>query len=156
MQSFEFEREWRVRAPMTRVRRVLGDLERYPEWWPQVLAVAKIDDDTARVLCRSRLPYTLDLVLHAERDDLRLLEVRIEGDLTGWSRFVLVPEGSATRIGYTQQVAVARSVLALAGRLARPVLRWNHDQMMADCEVGLGQRLAGLRRGRSDAGHDLA
>ena len=65
VRSFHFESTWEVAAPLADVHSVLVDLEHYPDWWPQVLAVAKLDDDTARVLCRSVLPYTLDLVLGA-------------------------------------------------------------------------------------------
>ena len=43
-------------APREAVHAVLHDLEHYPDWWPQVRAVAKVDDDTARVVCRSTLP----------------------------------------------------------------------------------------------------
>lgn len=140
---FRFGRAWTVDAPVDLVREVVGDLEHYPDWWRQVVAVAKIDDDTARVLCRSILPYTLDLVLHAERRDPRLLEVRIEGDLAGWARFAFteVP-GGGTQVVYEQQVVVAHRWLAVASVVLRPVLRWNHDRMMAGCEAGLQERAA--------------
>lgn len=129
-------------GPTERVREVIGDLEHYPEWWRQVVAVAKIDDDTARVLCRSVLPYTLDLVLHAERRDPRLLEVRIEGDLDGWARFTLTPVPGGTHVAYEQHVVVVHRLLAIASVLLRPLLRWNHDHMMAGCEAGLQDRAA--------------
>ena len=138
--GFRFVREWDVAARPDVVRGVLGDLERYPEWWPQVRAVAKIDDDTARVLCRSVLPYTLDLVLHADERSADVLRTSISGDLTGWSAFRLGPGGSGTHVTYTQEVVVAHRTLSLASRLLRPVLRWNHDRMMDGCESGLAGR----------------
>lgn len=140
MTTYHFHRQWHVDADRGCVQDVLADLEHYPEWWRQVVAVAKIDDDTARVLCRSGLPYTLDLVLHAVRREAGLLEVRIEGDLSGWSRFVLTPDGGGTRVVYEQHVVVAHRLLRVASRLLRPVLRWNHDHMMAGCERGLRTR----------------
>jgi carbon monoxide dehydrogenase subunit G len=139
--AFQFRREWTAPAPVERVHDVLADVQSYPEWWPQVRAVARIDDDTARVLCRSAQPYTLDLVLHAVRRDPTLLEVEISGDLSGWSRAELAPEGAgSTRVAYTQSVVVAHRGLALASTLLRPVLRWNHEQMMSGLEQGLAQR----------------
>jgi carbon monoxide dehydrogenase subunit G len=137
---FRFEREWQVAAPPARVREVLLDLEHYPEWWPQVRAVAKIDDDTARVLCRSVLPYTLDLVLHAEERGPEVLRTGISGDLSGWSAFRVRPGGAGTHVSYEQEVVVAHRALSLASRLLRPVLRWNHDRMMSGCEAGLSER----------------
>ena len=81
--AYSFRGTWTVPAPVERVQPVLVDLERYPEWWPQVRAVAKITDDDARVLCRSVLPYTLDLLLHAERREPTVLETSLAGDLHG-------------------------------------------------------------------------
>ena len=49
---------------------VLVDLEFYADWWPQVRAVAKIDDDHALVVCRSSLPYDLELELSAVSRDV--------------------------------------------------------------------------------------
>ena len=138
--EFSFRHEWQVGAPADRVAEVLVDLEHYPEWWPQVLAVAKIDDDTARVLCRSRLPYTLDLVLSARERGTTRLRVDLDGDLVGWSTFDLTPSADGTRIGYQQQVAVANPWLGRLARLGGPVLRWNHAQMMAGCRAGLARR----------------
>lgn len=141
--EFEFRSEWTTPAPVERVHDVLADLERYPEWWPQVRAVAKIDDDTARVLCRSVLPYTLDLTLHAVRRDPSLLEVEISGDLTGWSRVELASRGAgSTHVIYTQGVVVVHRGLAVLSTLARPVLRWNHARMMTGCQQGLQARTA--------------
>ena len=138
--SFEFRREWVTPAPVERVHDVLADLQSYPEWWPQVLAVAKIDDDTARVLCRSVLPYTLDLVLHAEDRGPEVLRTGISGDLDGWSAFRVRPGGAGTHVSYEQEVVVAHRALSLASRLVRPLLRWNHDRMMSGCEAGLSER----------------
>ncbi|MDT0185187.1 hypothetical protein Q9S36_33895 [Microbacterium sp. ARD31] len=141
MTTFQFEREWDVSAAPDDVREVLLDLEHYPEWWPQVRAVAKIDDDTARVLCRSVLPYTLDLVLHAEERGHEVLRSAIGGDLEGWSSFRLSGDGVRTHLVYEQTVVVAHRLLARASRALGPVLRWNHDQMMRGCERGLAGRV---------------
>ena len=138
--EFSFRHEWTVGAPAPRVAEVLVDLERYPEWWPQVLAVAKIDDDTARVLCRSRLPYTLDLVLSAVERGPSRLRVDLAGDLVGWSTFDLTPTAEGTRIGYRQLVTVSSPWLGRLAKLGGPVLRWNHAQMMAGCRDGLARR----------------
>lgn len=142
MRTYEFRRAWHVDAPRGQVARVLADLEHYPTWWPQVRAVAKIDDDTARVLCRSTLPYTLDLVLQAVRRDPERLEVAIAGDLEGWSRFALIPDGAGgTGISHEQQVVVAHPWLASLAWALGPLARWNHEQMMRGCEAGLRDRL---------------
>lgn len=127
-----------------------ADLERYPEWWPQVRAVAKLGPDTARVLVRAALPWTLDLVLDAVRREPPVLEVALSGDVEGrvrW-RFTEVPEG--TRCDYTQDV-IARGWLGIASYAARPLLNWNHHRAMVGCERGMRRRLRDLRAAaRSD------
>lgn len=142
MSAFHFRSTWDVAAPHAAVHSVLVDLEHYPDWWPQVLAVAKIDDDTARVLCRSVLPYTLDLVLSAVHREPTLLETTISGDLAGSVSWRLAPVSGGTRLDYQQDVDVT-GVLRLAARPLGPVMRWNHDRMMAGCRVGLRDRLSG-------------
>ncbi|MGZ8744934.1 MAG: SRPBCC family protein, partial [Nocardioides sp.] len=109
---YSFSGTWRVPAPLPHLQQVLVDLERYPEWWPQVLAVAKVTDDDARVLCRSVLPYTLDLLLHAERREPTVLETSLSGDLEGVVRWRLFEEdGAVTRMELEQDVRVTGSLL---------------------------------------------
>jgi carbon monoxide dehydrogenase subunit G len=142
---YRFGGDWRVDAPPDTVASVLADLGKYPAWWPQVLAVASLGPDDARVLCRSTLPYTLDLVLTAVRRETRVLETAISGDLQGWVRWTLAHDGEGTHLRWEQQVDVT-GPLALASYVARPLLRWNHGRMMAGGVAGLraevGRRLA--------------
>lgn len=143
MRAFRFESTWDVAAPLADVQAVLVDLEHYPDWWPQVLAVSKIDDETARVLCRSTLPYTLDLVLGAVHREPALLETTISGDLSGEVRWRLSAVPGGTRLDYDQEVDVTGRAAQLAARPLGPVLRWNHERMMRGCRDGLALRLSG-------------
>lgn len=139
--QYTFTGTWIVAAGADRVRDVVVDLEQYPQWWPQIRAVASLGPNEARVLCRSSLPYTLDLVLRAITRDRPVLEVEVAGDLDGWVRWRLIEVPEGTRMEFTQHVVVT-GPLAWASRVARPVLRWNHDRMMAGCLTGLRARLA--------------
>ena len=138
--AYSFRERWHLAAAPDAVHAVLVDLERYSEWWPQVLAVAKLGEDDARVLCRSVLPYTLDLVLHAESRAADLLETSISGDLDGVVRFRLTPEARGTRVDFEQDVTVS-GWLGGVSQVLRPVLAWNHQRMMAGCREGLAKRL---------------
>jgi uncharacterized protein YndB with AHSA1/START domain len=145
--AYEFLGTWSVPAPLDAVREAVVDLEHYPEWWPQVRAVVKLGRDDARVLCRSTLPYTLDLVLHAVSREGSVLEVEVSGDLDGSVRWELTPEPGGTRMEFEQRVVVS-GALAVASYVARPLLRWNHHRMMLGCVAGLRERL-GPRLGGS-------
>lgn len=141
---FEFADRWEVAAPPAEVAAVLVDLERYPRWWPQVRAVARLGPDTAWVRCRSALPYTLDLVLDAVSRTPPVVEVALSGDLTGYARFTLTEVPDGTRLDFAQRVSV-RGWLAVASYAGRRVLTWNHARMMAGCRAGLGAATAAAR-----------
>lgn len=138
--SYAFAQSWEVAAPVDRVAEILVDLEHYPAWWSQVVAVAKIGPDTAWVRCRSALPYTLDLVLDAVTRTAPVVEVAISGDLEGFARFTLTPVSGGSRLDFEQEVTVT-GLLGMLSGIARPVLTWNHDRMMAGCQEGLRARL---------------
>lgn len=143
--TYTFTADWTMPAPIEEVAAVLDDLERYPEWWPQVRAVASLGPTAARVLCRSTLPYTLDLVLEAISRSAPTLEVAVSGDLDGVVRWHLTPQSFGTRMEFEQEVEVG-GALALLSYAARPVLVWNHHRMMAGCEDGLRERLRSAAR----------
>lgn len=146
--TFSFRDAWAVSAPLEVVRELLVDLGRYPSWWPEVRAVARLSDDEAFVVCRSVLPYDLELVLTALRRDPERLETAMSGDLRGTARWTLTEAGGrGTLVEFGQDVVVTRPWLARAARLVRPALVWNHDRMMTSCLRGLGEHLAcGVRR----------
>jgi hypothetical protein len=136
--SYRFTHDCVVPAPRPEVRERLLDLEHYPDWWPQVRAVARIDDDNALVVCRSTLPYDLELHLTALRRDEDLLAVGIDGPIRGEARWRLHDEGpDRTRLAYEQEVRVEAPLLRVASLLARPLLEWNHARMMRGAEQGL-------------------
>ncbi|MFI2706733.1 SRPBCC family protein, partial [Nocardioides sp. CER28] len=138
---FSFHDRWWLPAPPDAVRDVLVDLESYPLWWPQVVAVASLGPDDARALCRSTLPYTLDLVLHAVSRELPVLEVAVAGHLSGWVRWRLAAERGGTGLHLAQQVTVHGPLAPLAAGL-RPLARWNHRRMLAGGLAGLRAHLA--------------
>ncbi len=138
---YSFRRSWTVPFPLGRVHELLVDLERYPEWWPQVRAVAKIGEDDALVVCRSVLPYSLNLALHAERRDPTHLETSLTGDLEGVVRWYLADLGPETRMDFEQDVHVTGRLLRMASGAVRPLMVWNHERMMKGCLAGLHDRL---------------
>ena len=133
---YAFAETWELPIAAEAVRDVLVDVEHYPQWWSQVRAVAKISDDDALLVCRSSLPYDLEIVLHAVSRELPSLEVGLGGDLDGFARWTLTPTPRGSRMVFEQEVVV-RGLLGLASSVLRPVLRWNHRQMMRGCRQGL-------------------
>lgn len=142
--DFRFRHGWRADGAQPEVYAVLADVASYPLWWPQVLAVARIDERSGWAVCRSLVPFRLNLRLTAEREDpdAGVLRVRLDGDLAGWCEFRLVGAGDATTVEFEQQVTVERPLLRRAAAVLGPGLRANHAWMMRGCRLGLDRRLA--------------
>ncbi|MFL6022956.1 MAG: SRPBCC family protein [Marmoricola sp.] len=142
--DYDFEHTMVLPARPEEVRAVLVDLEYFGSWWPQVKAVASLGPDDALVVCRSVLPYDLELHLHAERRDPDVLRVAIDGPIRGYAQWTLgleteqVPGG--TRLEFEQRVRAVDRSFVLASYLLKPLLRWNHQRMMQGAEDGLAQR----------------
>jgi hypothetical protein len=139
--EYVFTDTWETPAPPDRVHEVLLDLEHYVDWWPQVRAVASLGPDDALVVCRSLLPYELELALHAEQRDRESLRVAIDGPIRGFAHWRLAPTRGGTRLDFEQRVHAVARPFRWASYVARPVLRANHAWMMRGAERGLAARL---------------
>jgi hypothetical protein len=141
--SYHFSQAVTVDAARERVHELLLDLEHYVEWWPQVRAVASLGPDDALLVCRSLLPYDLEVRLHAVSRAPTRLEVAVSGPLDGWVRWSLTADGPArTLIRMEQQVRVGARPLVLGSYVAKPLLRANHAWMMRGARRGMRRRLA--------------
>lgn len=141
-QRYVFHTEWRLATAPDEVYAALRDVASYPQWWPQVRSVRRLSDTSGEVRCRSLLPYELVFVISREIEDSheRVLSVRQIGDLDGTSRWTVHDDGTAV---FDEDVVVHKALVRVAGRLARPALRYNHDLMMRGGERGLRHYLAG-------------
>jgi hypothetical protein len=135
---YRFSTSYALAAPREQVHGVLVDLENYCDWWLQVRGVGKLDDDRALVVCRSALPYDLELLLTAKSRAVDLLEVQIDGPIRGFARYHLVDTGpGVTSLRYEQEVIAESWLMVVASYVARPLLVWNHHRMMRGSEQGL-------------------
>lgn len=140
--SYHFASSATVDAPRAQVHELLLELERYPEWWRQVRAVASLGPDDALLVCRSLLPYDLEVHVHAVSRERDCLAVDVDGPLEGWVRWALTELGPRrTRLDYQQQVRVRAWPLVAGSWVARPLLRANHGWMMRGAEQGIRHRL---------------
>ena len=141
-QRYRFTSDFTLAASRKRVHDVLVDLEFYCDWWPQVRGVGKLDDDRALVVCRSALPYDLELELTALSRDEQVLEVAIDGPIRGWARYHLEETSpGVTSLRFEQEVHAEARMFKVASYVVRPLLVWNHHRMMAGAEQGLRSRL---------------
>ncbi|GGT76974.1 MULTISPECIES: SRPBCC family protein [Streptomyces] len=146
---YRFRSVWRLAASPDAVYAVLERGEDYPEWWPQVREVVTVDERTGTARFRSLLPYDLVVTVEARRSDpvAGVLEASLRGDLEGWARWTLTPDGTGDDTGtrthalYEQEVEVTSPLMRRLAVPGRPVFRANHALMMRAGRRGLAARL---------------
>ena len=142
---YRFSSTWLL--PGTAPERVFGavtDLAGYPRWWSDVRTVRRVDDDTAELVCRSRLPFRLVVRMHRDHQDERagLMRVRLSGDLDGVLAGAVRAAGAGTLLEITQDVQARKELLRRLDTVARPLFRANHALMMRRGHRGLSAYLA--------------
>lgn len=146
---YAFTSTWHVRAKPSEVFDVLADLDEYTSWWPEIKHVSKTGEDTVAVRVRSLLPYDLDFEMRQTRKDPEagILEVRMTGDLEGYSRWTVSSSDGGARLLFEEEVETNKKVLNRLAPVARAAFKWNHAFMMRHGEAGLRTYMAGFRRG---------
>lgn len=138
LHRYRFRAVWRVPAPSGDVLDALHELDAWTRWWPEIRESHRIDEDRAVVRVRSALPYDLHLLLVRRVDTPTVLEASIHGDLRGFARFRLRPDGpAATRLLFEQEVEAGKPLMRVLAPVARPLFRWNHEAMMRSGARGL-------------------
>ncbi|MGH8894704.1 MAG: SRPBCC family protein [Actinomycetes bacterium] len=149
LHRYRFRSVWPLAAAPEEVFRALRDVDDYPEWWPQVRRVDRIDDGTYDMVVRSVLPYDLVFRSTRSREDeaAGVLEARMAGDLDGLSRWTIREDGAGTTLVFEEQVVAVKTMLRRLAFVARPAFVANHVLMMRAGRRGLRAYLAGRRRG---------
>ncbi|MEV7793919.1 SRPBCC family protein [Streptomyces sp. NPDC087512] len=144
---YVFRSLWALPVPAPAVYRELERIEDYPRWWPQVREVTRLDDTGAVVRIRSLLPYDLTQTVRERRRDAAagVLEVFLSGDIEGWARWTVAPDGTGgSRVVYDQVVDVRKPLLRRLAVPGRPLFRANHRLMMRAGRRGLAAHLGAV------------
>ncbi|MGW0335226.1 SRPBCC family protein [Streptomyces sp. NPDC003011] len=141
---YRFRSLWPLPAPPAAVYEALERVEDYPRWWRQVREVNRIDGTTGVVRIRSLLPYDMTFTAREVRRDpaAGVLEVALTGDIDGWARWTVTPDGTGSTARYEQVVDVSKPLLRRFAVPGRPVFRANHWLMMRSGRRGLAGHLA--------------
>jgi hypothetical protein len=145
LHRYRFRSAWDLAAPAERVLAVLADPLTYPLWWPQILEVRQLTDDSGRMRFRSLLPYELGVTVHATRNDpgAGVLEARLVGDLEGVTRWTVSPAGECHALAvFEEDVEVRKPLMRLLALPGRPAFRANHAWMMRCGRLGMAHYLA--------------
>ncbi|MGW0913536.1 SRPBCC family protein [Streptomyces sp. NPDC002784] len=140
---YRFRSLWPLPAPPAAVYAALERADDYPRWWPQVREVNRLDDTGGVVRIRSLLPYDLTFTARETRRDpaAGVLEIALSGDLEGWVRWTVTPDGTGSLARYEQVVDVRKPLMRTLAVPGRPVFRANHWLMMRAGRRGLAAHL---------------
>jgi uncharacterized protein YndB with AHSA1/START domain len=128
----------------------LNDTAHYPTWWPWLRkfdAPALTAGTVAHCAVRGPLPYTLEFSVHVVAvEPGREVETEVRGDLSGPARLTVDGDGpgrSTARL--TWEVELRVPMLSAASLVARPLLVWAHDQVVANGVDGFRKGVATRR-----------
>jgi len=136
---YRFRSRWPLPADPAAVYDALERAEDYPRWWRQVREVNRIDGTTGVITIRSLLPYDMTFTAREVRRDpaAGILEIAMSGDIDGWARWTISPDGTGSLARYEQVVDVNKPLLRRFAVPGRPVFRANHRLMMRAGRRGL-------------------
>lgn len=156
--SYRLTTLWRFDEPFDVVWNAIADVETWPVWWKGIESVVTLDRGEAsglgarrRFTCLSVLPFRLTFVGRVTRVvPMQLIEGRVEGELQGMGCCRLERSDGLTVVRYDWQVRTTGRWMNLLAPLAKPLFRWNHDQIMRAGGIGLARHL----NARSGSGAD--
>jgi Polyketide cyclase / dehydrase and lipid transport len=148
--SYDFVTRWSVAAPLEAVWKEISEADRWPSWWPGVVAVQLLEPGDAdgvgayrRFTWRSRLPYTLRFNMRTTRvEKLHVIEGVADGELSGFGRWQLIDAGSRVDVRYDWRVDANKAWMRMLAPVARPLFAWNHDVVMRWGQEGLTKVLS--------------
>lgn len=152
--GFTLITDWLLDGSIEEVADVLGDAERFPDWWPEVyLSVREVApgdaDGIGRAFAlhtRGWLPYTLDWTARlVEQHRPHGWTVEATGDLVGRGVWTLEQRGPQASVRYDWRIEVEKPLLKPLTPLLKPVYAANHRWAMARGRDGLQRELARRR-----------
>jgi hypothetical protein len=158
MKQYVLVTHWHLDAPIERVWDSISRVEEWPRWWKYVHEVVEIEKggenavgSLRRYTWSSRLPYRLSFEMRTTvARKPSFMEGIASGELNGYGRWHLAPEGGTTRVRYEWSVSTGKAWMNALAPLLAPAFRWNHGQVMAEGGRGIARYL-GVRLLSTDA-----
>ena len=147
--QYNFVTVWKIEAPIQEVWDTIYDTENMPNWWKALLKVEVIDKgDQNRVNAvfkqtwRGKLPYQLSLLSRNEAIDyLKSIEITASGDLEGKGKWTFTEDGAIVTVQYNWDVKTTQKYMSFLAVILKPLLAWNHDEIMRWGAIGLANKL---------------
>ena len=132
---FTFELTWELEVSPERFWDTISRTDEYQQWWPWLRrfeADGMAEGSTWTAEIQSPLPYVLrvNLVLD-EVVPCKRLATTVDGDIVGHAGLTLSPTATGSAIDVEWEMKPRSRYMQWAARLARPLLRWSHEWVLA-------------------------
>ena len=88
------------------------------------------------------LPYQLSLISRTTAVDyLKSIEIVASGDLEGRGKWTFTSEEGIVTVQYNWDVKTTQKVISFLALVLKPLLAWNHDEIMRWGALGLTNKL---------------
>lgn len=151
MASYELLSTWVLDADREQAFDALWDSESWPRWWRGVVEAEETHPGApcgigrrGRYAWRSQIPYPVRFeVVATAVERPSLMGGEASGELEGTGTWRLRERDGLTVVTYEWRVRTTKRWMNLAAPIARPIFRWNHDQVMRWGGEGLARHLGG-------------
>ena len=149
MAKFNFVTVWRIQAPLSQVCDAVSRCRQWPQWWQGMERVEELEPGDAegigslrRFTWRGRLPYRVVFDVCVTRVvPLTVLEGQASGEVEGVGCWHFTSRGDVTEVRYEWRIRTNCLWMNVAAPLARPLFKWNHDQLMRQGAEGMARLL---------------
>jgi uncharacterized protein YndB with AHSA1/START domain len=144
---FHFDRTWEFPVSPQEFWATISRTDDYTDWWSWLRefdAAALREDERWRAVIQSPLPYGLRFTLHMRKVEApSLLEVDVAGDIAGAARLEVEPAGDGCAVRVSWKVSAQSAPLRMGALVARPLLQWSHERVVALGLAQFGRRALG-------------
>lgn len=135
-QRFPFDGAFEVDATPQRCWDALSRTQDYTLWWPWLRELdassGLVAGCMAHGVIKAPLPYTMEFDVAVEHvEPAQRLDARISGDLAGPAALQLYERPHGTGIRITWDLELRAPLLRSLATVARPVMLWAHDRIVA-------------------------
>ena len=132
---FTFDRAWTFDVPVERLWAAVADTSRFGDWMPWLEADhlgPLLPGTVASFAVDPPLPYKLQLTVAVQHvEPGAVVETVVSGDLVGPARLEVAGRGAGSSARLAWSLEVRRRLLVVGERVARPVMVWGHDAVVA-------------------------
>jgi uncharacterized membrane protein len=147
--EYSFVTVWKIEAPLKVVWDVICNTEDLPNWWKAVIGVKVIDRGDANGVnflveqtWKGILPYQLSLLSRTTAVDyLKSIEIVASGDLEGKGKWTFSENEGIVTVQYNWDVQTTQKAMSFLALIVKPLLAWNHDEIMRWGASGLANKL---------------